>query len=77
MPDRSYVKLLCQEEIGGGYVTIMVRGAEDHYADLSQTIIAALTDFRQEVESSVFPTMEHSYTIEDEELHKLLTQLNY
>jgi 3-methyl-2-oxobutanoate hydroxymethyltransferase len=45
------------------------------YADLSQTIIGALIDFRQEVESGAFPTMEHSYTIEDKELHKLLSQL--
>jgi len=26
MSKVAYVKLLCQEEIGGGYVTIMVRG---------------------------------------------------
>jgi len=45
------------------------------YADLSQTIVAALTDFRQEVESGAFPTMQHSYAIEDEELGKLLAQL--
>ena len=45
------------------------------YADLSQTIVAALADFRHEVESGAFPTMEHSYTIEDDELHKLLAQL--
>jgi hypothetical protein len=34
-----------------------------------------LTDFRKEVGSGAFPTMDHSYTIEDEELHKLLSQL--
>lgn len=45
------------------------------YADLSQTIVEALTDFRQEVESGAFPTMQHSYSIEDEELGKLLAQL--
>jgi 3-methyl-2-oxobutanoate hydroxymethyltransferase len=45
------------------------------YADLSQSIVAALTEFRQEVESSAFPTPEYSYTIEDEELNKLLDQL--
>ncbi len=45
------------------------------YADLSQTIIGALTDFRQEVESGAFPTRQHSYAIEDEELGKLLAQL--
>jgi 3-methyl-2-oxobutanoate hydroxymethyltransferase len=45
------------------------------YADLSQTIVEALTDFRQEVESGAFPTMQHSYAIEDEELGKLLAQL--
>lgn len=45
------------------------------YADLAQTIVEALTTFRQEVESSTFPTMEHSYTIDDEELYKLMSQL--
>lgn len=45
------------------------------YADLSQTIVGALTDFRQEVESDAFPTMQHSYAIEDEELGKLLARL--
>jgi 3-methyl-2-oxobutanoate hydroxymethyltransferase len=45
------------------------------YADLAQTIVEALTTFRQEVESSTFPTMEHSYTIDDEELYKLVSQL--
>jgi 3-methyl-2-oxobutanoate hydroxymethyltransferase len=45
------------------------------YADLSQAIVAAVTDFRQEVESGAFPTMQHSYAIEDEELGKLLAQL--
>jgi 3-methyl-2-oxobutanoate hydroxymethyltransferase len=45
------------------------------YADLTQTIITALTTFRQEVEGGVFPTMQHSYSIEDAELGKLLTQL--
>jgi ketopantoate hydroxymethyltransferase len=46
------------------------------YIDLSQTIIAALTDFRQEVEGGAFPTPQHSYTIDDNELQKLMTQLN-
>jgi len=45
------------------------------YAELSQTIIGALTDFRQEVETGAFPTMQHSYAIEDDELGKLLAQL--
>jgi len=45
------------------------------YADLSQTIVAALADFRHEVESGAFPATEHSYIIEDDELHKLLAQL--
>ena len=46
------------------------------YLDLSQIITAALTDFRQEVESGVFPTPQHSYTIDDSELQKLITRLN-
>jgi 3-methyl-2-oxobutanoate hydroxymethyltransferase len=45
------------------------------YADLEGTITAALTTFRKEVESGAFPTPEHSYSIEDEELQKLLAQL--
>ncbi len=46
------------------------------YADLAQNIVGALTDFRQEVEHGAFPTMEHSYTIDDDELYKLVTRLN-
>jgi 3-methyl-2-oxobutanoate hydroxymethyltransferase len=45
------------------------------YADLAQMIIAALTDFRQEVEGGVFPGPEHTYAIDDEELGKLLARL--
>ena len=46
------------------------------YLDLSQTITSALTDFRQEVEGGTFPTPQHSYTIDDNELQKLIHQLN-
>lgn len=46
------------------------------YIDLSQIITAALTDFRQEVEGGAFPTPQHSYTINDSELQKLILQLN-
>jgi 3-methyl-2-oxobutanoate hydroxymethyltransferase len=46
------------------------------YADLAQTITTALTEFRQEVENSAFPTAEHSYTIEDGELQNLLTRFS-
>ncbi len=35
------------------------------YADLAQTIVGALTDFRQEVETGAFPTAQHSYAIDD------------
>ena len=45
------------------------------YADLTQTIIGALSDFKSEVESGAFPTPQHSYTIDDDELGKLLAQL--
>jgi 3-methyl-2-oxobutanoate hydroxymethyltransferase len=46
------------------------------YADISQAIITALTDFRQEVETGAYPTAQHSYTIDDAELHQLMTRLN-
>ncbi len=46
------------------------------YADISQAIITALTDFRQEVETGAYPTAQHSYTIDAAELHKLMARLN-
>jgi 3-methyl-2-oxobutanoate hydroxymethyltransferase len=45
------------------------------YADISQSIIGALTEFRQEVEGGVFPATEHCYQIDESELKKLLAQL--
>lgn len=45
------------------------------YLDLSDMIVRALTQFREEVESGVFPTPEHSYTIDDQELEKLVTEM--
>ena len=45
------------------------------YLDLTQIIVAALTQFRKEVENGQFPGPEHSYSIEDDELGKLLSQL--
>jgi len=45
------------------------------YADISQSIIAALTEFRQEGEGGVFPATEHCYQIDEAELQKLLAQL--
>jgi hypothetical protein len=37
--------------------------------------VTALTQFRTEVEKGQYPGPEHCYAIEDEELGKLLTQL--
>jgi len=45
------------------------------YLDLNQIIVDALTQFRTEVEQGQFPGPEHSYQIEEEELGKLLAQL--
>ncbi len=45
------------------------------YADLEKTIINALSEFRQEVEMGAFPTPQHSYSIEPEELGQVLAQL--
>lgn len=45
------------------------------YLDLSDMIVRSLTQFREEVESGVFPTPEHSYTINDEELEKLVSEM--
>jgi 3-methyl-2-oxobutanoate hydroxymethyltransferase len=45
------------------------------YLDLTQIIVTTLTQYRTEVEQGQFPAPEHCYTIEEEELGKLLTQL--
>ncbi len=44
------------------------------YADISKSIVAALGDFRREVESSAFPAPEHTYAIDDAELERLLNR---
>ncbi len=45
------------------------------YADLEQITVSAVTQFRNEVESGRFPTEQHSYSLDDRELDKLLNQL--
>jgi 3-methyl-2-oxobutanoate hydroxymethyltransferase len=45
------------------------------YLDLSDMIVRTLSQFRDEVESGVFPTQEHSYTIDDQELDKLVEEM--
>ncbi len=44
------------------------------YLDLTQITVGALTQFRIEVEQGKFPAPENCYSIEDEELNKLLAQ---
>ena len=45
------------------------------YLDLTQVIVSTLTQYRMEVEQGQFPGTEHIYTIDDQELGKLLAQL--
>lgn len=45
------------------------------YLDLSDMIVRALTQFREEVEGGLFPTEEHSYSIDDQELDKLASEM--
>jgi 3-methyl-2-oxobutanoate hydroxymethyltransferase len=45
------------------------------YADLQQVTISAITQFRQEVESAQFPAEQHSYRLDDGELHELLRRI--
>jgi 3-methyl-2-oxobutanoate hydroxymethyltransferase len=45
------------------------------YLDLSDMIVRALTQFREEVEGGLFPTEEHSYQIDDQELEKLVAEM--
>ena len=46
------------------------------YADLQQVTVSALTQFRKEVESGRFPSEQHSYGLDDQELDKLLNNLD-
>lgn len=46
------------------------------YLDLNKIIVEAVTEFRTEVEQGQFPTAEHSYTIDEQELDKLLSQFS-
>jgi len=45
------------------------------YANLRETIVNALSDYRREVESREFPTAENSFTIDDAEYEALLHAL--
>jgi 3-methyl-2-oxobutanoate hydroxymethyltransferase len=45
------------------------------YADLGDTVRAALEAFRADVETGAFPTAEHSYTIDDEEWRAFLESI--
>ncbi len=45
------------------------------YADLAGVAVSALSQFRKEVDSGTYPAPEHTYSIDDAELEKLLTQL--
>jgi 3-methyl-2-oxobutanoate hydroxymethyltransferase len=45
------------------------------YLDLSDMIVRALTQFREEVERGVFPTEEYSYQIDDQELEILVSEM--
>ena len=45
------------------------------YLDLSDVIVRSIIQFRKEVEGGLFPTEEHSYTIDDRELEKLVSEM--
>jgi 3-methyl-2-oxobutanoate hydroxymethyltransferase len=45
------------------------------YADLAGVAVSALSQFRKEVEGGIYPAPEHTYSIDDAELQKLLSQL--
>jgi 3-methyl-2-oxobutanoate hydroxymethyltransferase len=45
------------------------------YEDISDMIVRALTQFREEVETGVFPTEDHSYTMDEDELEKLVNEM--
>ncbi len=44
------------------------------YAKLDETIVRALSEFKREVKSNKFPTLEHSYDMPREETQKLLRE---
>ena len=46
------------------------------YIDLSEVIVETISTFREEVEQGIFPTPEHSYSIDEDEMEELLTALD-
>ncbi|MEW6101960.1 MAG: 3-methyl-2-oxobutanoate hydroxymethyltransferase, partial [Candidatus Omnitrophota bacterium] len=44
------------------------------YINLSPIILKALQDYKEEVTKGVFPSLEHTFTIKEEELKKLQEQ---
>ena len=46
------------------------------YIDLSEVIIGTISTFREEVEQGIFPTPEHSYSMDESEMEELLTALD-
>jgi 3-methyl-2-oxobutanoate hydroxymethyltransferase len=45
------------------------------YVDLTELIVSKLGEFRHEVETGVYPGPEHTYSIDEAELSRLLAQL--
>ena len=45
------------------------------YADLASVTVSALAQFRKEVDGGIYPAPEHTYSIDEAELQKLLSQL--
>ena len=46
------------------------------YTDLSEIIVVTISTFRDEVERGIFPTPEHSYSMDEDEMEELLTALD-
>jgi len=57
--------------LSGGFAPKFVK----KYAQLESVVMKALADFKEEVKSGKFPSLEHSYEMKGEELKKLIKHL--
>lgn len=46
------------------------------YVDLSELIVGTISTFREEVEQGIFPTPDHSYNMDEDEMEELLAALD-
>ena len=67
-------QVLVVQDLLGMYDKIKPKFAK-RYMNLSEDIVRSLENYRNDVESSKFPTQENSFSMNEEELKKLREQI--